>query len=353
MSWPTAPISTGSASRVRLDPPAATWGESSSCVDRPQGAVEPGRSDLNDRTLFELLRGLSTEARNPRTREIDLAGTREVLEMIHAEDRTVLDCVQARLDELAILVDHIVDAFRAGGRLLYVGAGTSGRLGVLDAAECPPTFSTDPATVVGLIAGGYETLIRSAEGVEDREEEGVAAIDAASVGSDDVVVGISASRRTPFVRAALREASSRGAFTAFLVCNSMDSEGTTPADLVIEVVTGPEAITGSTRMKAALSQKMMLTMITTAAMVRWGKTYENLMVDVAPTSEKLVQRARGLVMELGGVDYDRAAALLELTGSRVKPAVLMAREEITLEEADRRLAAVQGHLRGAVQGRSA
>jgi len=273
--------------------------------------------------------------------------------MIHAEDRTVLDCVQARLDELAILVDHIVDAFRAGGRLLYVGAGTSGRLGVLDAAECPPTFSTDPATVVGLIAGGYETLIRSAEGVEDREEEGVAAIDAASVGSDDVVVGISASRRTPFVRAALREASSRGAFTAFLVCNSMDSEGTTPADLVIEVVTGPEAITGSTRMKAALSQKMMLTMITTAAMVRWGKTYENLMVDVAPTSEKLVQRARGLVMELGGVDYDRAAALLDLTGSRVKPAVLMAREEITLEEADRRLAAVQGHLRGAVQGRSA
>lgn len=294
---------------------------------------------------------MTTEARNPRTKDIDLAGTREVLQLIHAEDRSVLDRVQERLDDIAVVVDHVVEAFRSGGRLLYVGAGTSGRLGVLDAAECPPTYSSDPGLVVGLIAGGHETLVRSAEGVEDRGADGEAAIRAAGVGQSDVVVGISASRRTPYVRAALREAMRQGAWTAFLVANELDEDAAAAADLVIEVVTGPEAITGSTRMKAALSQKMILTMITTAAMVRWGKTYENLMVDVAPTSQKLVERAKGLVMELGGVDYERATALLDQTGHRVKPAVLMALEGLSLEDAERRLSAVQGRLRPAALGR--
>jgi len=234
--------------------------------------------------------------------------------------------------------------------LFYVGAGTSGRLGVLDAAECPPTFSTDPALVTGLIAGGHATLVKSAEGVEDREEDGEAAVRDAVVGDFDVVIGISASRRTPFVLAALREARRRGAWTAFLVCNAVDGDPAVLADHVVQVVTGPEAITGSTRMKAALAQKMMLTMISTAAMVRWGKTYENLMVDVAPTSQKLVERAKGLVMELGGVDYDRAAALLDETGFRVKHAVLMAREQVSLDEAQRRLEAAQGRLRAALEG---
>jgi N-acetylmuramic acid 6-phosphate etherase len=248
------------------------------------------------------------------------------------------------------VVDRIVDAFRGGGRLFYVGAGTSGRLGVLDAAECPPTYSTDSSLVVGLIAGGYETLVRSAEGVEDREEDGAAVIRDASVTGKDVVLGISASRRTPFVRAALREARRRSAWTAFLVCNALDEDAEAVADCVVEVVTGPEAITGSTRMKAALAQKMMLTMITTSAMVRWGKTYENLMVDVAPTSQKLVERARGLVMELASVDYEQAAVLLDQTGSRVKPAVIMARSGVSLEEADRRLELAAGRLRLALEG---
>lgn len=257
----------------------------------------------------------------------------------------MLDVVQQRLDDLAVVVDRVVEAFRSGGRLFYVGAGTSGRLGVLDAAECPPTYSTPPELVVGLVAGGHATLVRSAEGVEDREEDGRQAVNDAGVADPDVVIGLSASRRTPFVRAALAEARARGAWTAFLVGNALDEDRATVADHVVEVVTGPEAITGSTRMKAALAQKMMLTMISTAAMVRWGKTYENLMVDVAPTSQKLVERAKGLVMELSGVDYERAAGLLDATGYRVKPAVLMARCGIDLEEADRRLEAAGGRLR--------
>jgi N-acetylmuramic acid 6-phosphate etherase len=245
-----------------------------------------------------------------------------------------------------VVVDHVVEAFRNGGRLLYVGAGTSGRLGVLDAAECPPTYSTPPGLVTGLIAGGYPTLVRSAEGIEDREEDGIAAVAEADVCDRDVVLGISASRRTPFVVAALREARDRGAWTAFLVCNELDDGDV--ADLVLQVVTGPEAVTGSTRMKAALAQKMLLTMITTAAMVRWGKTYENLMVDVAPTSQKLIERAKGLVMELGGVGYEDAARLLDETGFRVKHAVIMARGAVDLVEAERRLEAAQGRLRVAL-----
>jgi N-acetylmuramic acid 6-phosphate etherase len=296
-----------------------------------------------------LLRSLSTEARNPRTLGIDLAETREVLGSIHAEDRTVLDRVGERLDELVPVVDRVVGAFREGGRLLYVGAGTSGRLGVLDAAECPPTFSTDPGLVTGLIAGGHATLVRSAEGVEDREEDGEEAVREARVGPEDVVVGISASRRTPFVLAALREARGRGAWTAFLVCNDVEGDPRLLADHVVQVVTGPEAITGSTRMKAALAQKMMLTMVSTAAMVRWGKTYENLMVDVAPTSQKLVERAKGLVMELGDVDYEQAARLLDETDYRVKHAVLIARDGIDVAEAERRLVAADGRLKAALE----
>jgi N-acetylmuramic acid 6-phosphate etherase len=295
-----------------------------------------------------LLRGLETEARNPRTRDIDLESTAGILELIHAEDRSVLDRVRERLPDLSVVVDHVVECFRGGGRLLYAGAGTSGRLGVLDAAECPPTYGTEPELVVGLIAGGYATLVRSAEGVEDRAEDGRRAVQGAGAGEADVLVGISASRRTPFVRAALAEARNRGTWTAFLVCSELDESPDTVADHVVEVVTGPEVITGSTRMKAALAQKMMLTMITTAAMVRWGKTYENLMVDVAPTSRKLVERAKGLVMEIGGVDYATAANLLERTDGKVKPAVLMARQRIDRTEAERRLEMAHGRLREAL-----
>ena len=310
---------------------------------------DPGRFVLTDRRLFDVLRGLSTEERNPRTLDIDRLSTEDVLRRIHAEDRSVLDVVESVLPRWAVVVDRATAAFRDGGRLVYVGAGTSGRLGVLDAAECPPTYGTDPALVIGLIAGGAPTLIRSAEGVEDDVVTAARDVDAIAVGSRDVVVGISASRRTPYVIEALRHARERGAWTTFLVGNRVDPDEPPPADHVVEVVTGPEAIAGSTRMKAALAQKMLLTMLTTAAMVRWGKTYENLMVDVAPTSRKLVERATGLVMHLADVDYEEAARVLRAADHQVKTAVVMARRGLDVATARAQLERAAGSLRAALE----
>lgn len=312
----------------------------------------PGGSALarkSDRALFETLQGLTTEARNPSTMGIDLASTQEVLRMLHAEDRSVAAQVEAAIPHLAQIADRVTAAFAAGGSLYYAGAGTSGRLGVLDAAECPPTYGSPPEQVVGLIAGGYETLVRSREGVEDLAEEGEGAVEEHALSSSDVLVGISASRRTPFVHGALARARERGAWTAFLVCNALAPEQKDCADCVVEVVVGPEAITGSTRMKSALAQKMMLTMITTAAMVRSGKVYENLMVDVAPTSQKLVERAKGLVMHLASVDYDEAASLLERCDYEVKSAVLMAVRGVDPSAARKILDESDGLLRRAMR----
>jgi N-acetylmuramic acid 6-phosphate etherase len=280
---------------------------------------------------------------------IDLASTETILRLLHAEDRTVMEVVEAALPRLVPIVDHVAEAFRSGHRLLYAGAGTSGRLGVLDAAECPPTYGTPPEMVVGLIAGGHPTLVRSREGVEDDPAQGAHDVDEAAVQPPDVLVGISASQRTPYVRGALDRARERGAWTAFLVANPLEEPASAVADHVVEVVVGPEAIAGSTRMKAALAQKMMLTMISTASMIRIGKVYENLMVDVAPTSAKLKERAKGLVMLLGDVDYERASELLQATDYAVKPAVIMAREGLTPEAASTRLAAARGLLRLALQ----
>ncbi len=308
----------------------------------------PLKNPPDDTSLFSALRSLTTEARNPRTMGIDLASTEEVLSLIHQEDRGVADCVRQVIPELAKIVERVSAAFTAAGSLYYAGAGTSGRLGVLDAAECPPTFGTPPELVVGLIAGGHETLVRSREGVEDQPIEGAHAVDEHELGPHDVLVGISASRRTPFVHGALKRARERGVWTAFLVCNAVAGEVEDVADLVVEIVVGPEAITGSTRMKAALAQKMALTMITTASMVRIGKVYENLMVDLRPTSKKLMERAKGIVMHLGGVEYDEAARLLRLTDWNVKPAVIMAARGVSFENAQARLKAASGFLRPAL-----
>ena len=302
---------------------------------------------MDSRELFALLRQLETEQRNPATREIDLASTADVLRLVHRQDRSVLDVVEAAIPELAPVVDRIVAAFKHGGRLVYAGAGTSGRLGVLDAAECPPTYGTEPERVVGLIAGGHATLVQSQEGVEDRADAGSSDVDALGLTAQDVLIGLSASRRTPYVRGALERARARGAFTVFVICNQLGEAPDRLADRVIELRVGPEAITGSTRMKSGLAQKLVLTMISTAAMVRWGKVYENLMVDVRPTSAKLVERAKGLVMHLGGVDYDRAAELLKQSESDVKIAVLLARG-MDLPTARLRLAAADGFLRRAL-----
>jgi N-acetylmuramic acid 6-phosphate etherase len=249
--------------------------------------------------------------------------------------------VRRSIPDIARAADLVTAAFRAGGRLFYAGAGTSGRLGVLDAAECPPTFGVDPDMVQGIMAGGRDTVFRSREGVEDHESSGAEDIAAHGVRAGDVLVGIAASRRTPYVLGALLAARERGARTVFLRCN----EGADPGcDVVITVVVGPEAITGSTRLKAGTAQKMVLNMITTASMVKLGKVYENLMVDVRPNSEKLIERAKGIVMMLTGLGYEEAARVYDGSGRRVKVAVLMERLKIDALEAETRLRAADGFL---------
>jgi N-acetylmuramic acid 6-phosphate etherase len=301
---------------------------------------------VDDRRLFETLRGLRTESRNPRTVDIDRLPAREILERIHQEDRAAFDAVEGVLDAWAEVAQRVERCFRAGGRLFYAGAGTSGRLGVLDAAECPPTFGTQPDLDQVLNAGGAPTLVRSQEGVEDDPGAGARDVDAAQLDERDLLVAFSASRRTPYARGALERARARGAGTVFVVNNELGDESPDEvADRVVEVITGPEAITGSTRMKAALAQKMLFTMLTTTAMVLWGKVYENLMVDVAPTSQKLRERAKGLVMHLGEVEYERASQLLDAAEYRVKPAIVMARTGCPVGEADALLEEHRGFLR--------
>ncbi len=291
--------------------------------------------------LFDELKGLTTEQRNPRTREIDLAPTSRILELMNDEDRAVPDAVRRALGDIARAVDLVTLAFRRGGRLFYAGAGTSGRLGVLDAAECPPTFGVDPSMVQGIIAGGPETVFRSREGVEDVPEAGARDVAAHGLGASDVLVGITASRRTPYVLGALVEARRRGAKTVFLRCN----EGAPPdVDVVITVVPGPEVVTGSTRLKAGSAQKMVLNMITTASMVKLGKVYENLMVDVRPNSAKLIERARGIVMMLADLPYDEAARVYDAAGRNVKVAIVMQRRGVDRHGAEKLLSEAGGFL---------
>lgn len=291
--------------------------------------------------LFEELKRLTTESRNPRTREIDLASTERILELMNDEDRGVADAVRKALPDIAHAVDLVADVFGRGGRLFYVGAGTSGRLGILDASECPPTFGVDPDMVQGIIAGGRETVFRSREGVEDVESAGVEDVAAAGVAAGDVVVGIAASRRTPYVLSALAEAKRRGARTVFVCCNDGADPG---VDVVVTVIPGPEAITGSTRLKAGTAQKMVLNMITTASMVKLGKVYENLMVDVRPNSAKLVERGKGIVMMLTGLAYDEATRVYEEAGRNVKVAVVMERRRVDRTQAERALRDAGGFL---------
>jgi N-acetylmuramic acid 6-phosphate etherase len=293
------------------------------------------------RALFEALRSLTTEQRNPATQTIDLASTAEIIERMNDEDRTVADIVRDQIPVIAKAADLAVTSFRSGGRLLYFGAGTSGRLGVIDSAECPPTFGVSPGMVVGVIAGGRDTVFLSREGVEDSEDSGAADVDANDVVDRDTVVGITASRRTPYVIGALRRAREIGASTVFLTCNARVHAD---VDVEINVVVGPEAITGSTRLKAGTAQKMVLNMISTASMVRLGKVYENLMVDLKPTSEKLQERAKGIISVLAGVDYDAAEKVYEASGRNVKVGVVMARLGIGRDEAEATLSAADGFL---------
>lgn len=298
--------------------------------------------------LFETLQDLSTERRNPDTAGIDLASTETILEMMNREDQTVPGAVARAIPAVATAVDLVVESLKAGGRLFYFGAGTSGRLGVLDAAECPPTFGVPPGLVNGVIAGGRDTMFLSREGIEDDEEGGAGDVRDHRIGGRDVVIGITASRRTPYVIGALAEARKAGARTIFLTCNEAVP---LDVDVQINVVVGPEAIAGSTRLKAATAQKLVLNMITTAGMIKLGKVYENLMVDLKPASQKLVERAKGIITMLTGVEYERADELFEASGRNVKTAVVMIRRNVSRELAERMLAEADGFLARALEER--
>lgn len=289
-----------------------------------------------------------TEQRNPRTERIDIASPLEIVDLLNAEDALVARAVREVREPLARAIELAVAAFQAGGRLLYVGAGTSGRLGVLDAAECPPTFGTPPEMVVGVIAGGYSALVRSAEGAEDDVNAGAQGMDNANVQRRDFVVGIAASGTTPYVRAALSRAQTIGAPTGLVTCAAPPRLLADTCDVVIQPAVGPEALTGSTRLKAGTATKLVLNTITTGAMIRLGKVYGNLMVDLVALSDKLRDRGERIVMECAGVDRAAARQAITDAGGRVKLAIVMVARGVRRDEAERRLADAGGSVRAVV-----
>lgn len=286
-----------------------------------------------------------TERRNPRSSTIDTASALEIVDLIGAEDATVPAAVAKARVDIGRAIDLIEAAFRSGGRLIYVGAGTSGRLGVLDAAECPPTFGTPPEMVVGVIAGGPDALVRSVEGAEDDLEAARVEMERLRVGSTDVVVGIAASGTTPFVQAALSRAHSAGAPTVFLSCSEPPRQLAGICDVFITVLVGPEIVTGSTRMKAGTATKLVLNTLTTGAMIRLGKIYGNLMVDLRAWNDKLIDRSQRIVMETTGLDRNRARDVIQQAAGNVKIAIVMARRGVAKSEAERLLTEHAGRLR--------
>ncbi len=289
-----------------------------------------------------------TEQRNPRTARIDVASTLEIVDLINAEDALVAPAVRLEREPIARAIELVVTALRGGGRLLYIGAGTSGRLGVLDASECPPTFGTPSGMVVGIIAGGEQALVRSVEGAEDDQDAAVAAMDNVAVGPADVVLGIAASGTTPFVRAALGRARARGARTALLSCSDPPRDLAEQCHVVILPKVGPEVVTGSTRMKAGTATKLVLNTITTGAMIRLGKIYGNLMVDLMATSDKLRDRGERILMECCTVDRTRARGAIEAAGGSIKLAIVMVRLGVGREQARQALEAGAGSVRRVV-----
>jgi len=289
-----------------------------------------------------------TEQRNPRTERIDVASSLEIVDLMNAEDATVAGAVRGQRERIAQAIDLVVAALQQGGRLVYVGAGTSGRLGVLDAAECPPTFGTPPTMVVGVIAGGYGALVKSVEGAEDDVNAGAAAMDTAAVTARDIVVGIAASGTTPYVGAALARAQTLGATSALVTCSTPPKLLTETCDVVIVPMVGPEALTGSTRLKAGTATKLVLNTISTGAMIRLGKVYGNMMVDLLALSDKLRDRGERILMEVGGIRREEARSVIERAGGSVKLAIVMAKKNIGRDEAERVLKEAGGFVRRAV-----
>lgn len=301
------------------------------------------------RTIFRELAGLLTEQRNPRSRRLDRLTTPQTLRLMNREDQRVPRAVAREIPRIARAVDLVVARLQRGGRLFYVGAGTSGRLGVLDAAECPPTFGTPRTLVQGVIAGGRHALVRSIEGAEDDARAAARALRKKRVTEKDVVVGIMASRRTPYAIGALRYGRSVGAATIAVTANPAGGPGL-PADVVIAPRVGPEVVTGSTRLKAGTAQKLVLNMISTATMVRLGKVYENLMVDLRTASRKLEERTKRVFMHATGARYDETDRWLRRAGGSLKVAIVMRRAGVTRAEARRRLREAQGWVRQAIRG---
>ncbi|HUQ80334.1 MAG TPA: N-acetylmuramic acid 6-phosphate etherase [Gemmatimonadaceae bacterium] len=289
-----------------------------------------------------------TERRNPRSANVDLASALEIVDLMNGEDRTIADAVASQREQIAQVISFVEDAFRRDGRLFYAGAGTSGRLGVLDASECPPTFGSDPEMVQGLIAGGFPAILRAQEGAEDSPAGGAAIMDEHHVNERDVVVGIAASGTTPYVHGALERARALGARTAIVACTPVSETVLAMVDVPIITVVGPEVLTGSTRLKAGTATKMVLNMITTGAMIRIGKTYGNLMVDLKATNEKLKDRSERIVVEVTGVTREAARALLEASGMRVKIAIVMQKLGVDRAGAEAALAAANGTIRRVV-----
>ena len=294
------------------------------------------------------LKNMSTETRNQNTMNLDIMTPLEVVTVMNQEDAKVPAAITPALPNIAQCVTWAIESIENGGRIIYMGAGTSGRLGVLDAVECPPTFGVAPEVVVGLIAGGEKAFVKAVEGAEDSRELGRQDLVDINLEARDIVIGIAASGRTPYVLGGLAYAQEVGCHTVGISCNPGSAVGAA-AELAIEVVPGPECLTGSTRLKSGTCQKLILNMISTATMVGCGKAYQNLMVDVMQTNEKLVVRAQNIVMEATGCDRETAAEKIAIAGGNAKTAITMILADCGLEEARERLAKAKGHVRGAIQ----
>lgn len=295
-----------------------------------------------------MLECLTTEQRNNKTRNLDEMTTEEILQVMNEEDKTVAIAVSKELEQIEKLVQKVIASFRKGGRLIYMGAGTSGRLGILDAVECPPTFGTEKEMVQGLIAGGLEAFTNAIEGAEDNEELAIKDLQSIGLTEKDIVIGIAASGRTPYVISGLRYARQIGAATGSIACNK-GAEMSKYADISVEVETGPEILTGSTRLKAGTAQKMVLNMISTASMIGIGKVYKNLMVDVQATNVKLKERAKRIIMQAADVDAETAERYYAAAQGHVKTAIIMILLQCSYEEATERLQKANGFVRRALQ----
>ncbi len=294
------------------------------------------------------LDNIATEQRNTSTLHIDELSTIDMLRVINNEDKKVAEAVGSALAAIAVVVDETSNRIKNGGHLIYIGAGTSGRLGLLDAAECPPTFGTNPETVQGIIAGGYHAVFRAKEGAEDDPHQAEKDLKKKKISSKDVIVGLAASGRTPYTTGALRYAREIGAFAVAVVC-SPDSPMSQEADITILVEPGPEVITGSTRLKAGTAEKMVLNMISTGCMIKLGKVYENLMVDVKATNDKLAERAKRIVMEATGCTRDKAIESLSAAKGNAKLAICMQLTGTSADDAQKLLSDSHGYLSQAVR----